>query len=366
MPAPSLLYLAQKACLKITKRIDDIGLIRYDLIRPILQKIENPEKLHELELKSPHLLQHDAELWIEFIKRDVPGFDQLVLPENPDSWYDVYHELLDKNAREVDEDAERMRRALLGLDRQKAQQGAKVVDLQKMRLPKEKPSSMQRHAHFDRKMGGITPVFVSNVKEPGGKGITPYDQTPRWKFETPKLPRLSSSPAPRKSALPLVKRNQRLCTPTHRLNSSASGVVNAPRSLVEDYKRPAEPKIPRPRTNDPRSSMSSLNGISLRESEAKHSKSLLTSSSATSPRTPSINRQNLLIPSRDKALATSPSALNLNDSQFKTTHPSPMQPRQNSPKSSSEETKPISLRPVIRKRPATESVLVKPKRKRVL
>ena len=45
MPADSLLELATRACGRIHKRITDIGHLRYDLVRRILVKIENPEQL---------------------------------------------------------------------------------------------------------------------------------------------------------------------------------------------------------------------------------------------------------------------------------------------------------------------------------
>ncbi|OAX79518.1 hypothetical protein ACJ72_06160 [Emergomyces africanus] len=364
MPAPSLLHLARKACMKIIKRIDDIGLARYDLIRPILQKIENPEQLHELELKSPHLLEHDAEFWIEFIKRDVPGFDELVLPENPDSWYDVYHELLEKTAREVDKDAERMKLALLGLDSKKAKHSSKVVDTKKMRLPREKPTAIQRHAFLDRKMGGISPVFVPTMKQSGGRGLTPFDQAPRWKFEAPKITR----PAAKKSALPFVKRNQRLCIPTHRLNSSASQIVNAPRSLIEDYKRPIEQNIPRPKTKDPRaSSITEPNlGLSInpcsRDPGSNKSK-IVTSSSPTTPsRTSGISRQNSLLFKKEEAsvpeTASPIAARMIHGSSPGDSHTSATKALQNA-------TQPNFARLPVRKRPASESVFVKPKRRRL-
>lgn len=132
-----------------------------------------------------------------------------------------------------------MKRALMGIDSQKEKQKAKIVDAEKLRLPNEKPSSMQKYAFHDRMMGGIAPVFVRATPSASSRGITPYDQTPRWKFEKPKLP---SKQPPKKSAFPFLnKRNQRLCIPTHRLNNAASQVMRAPRALVEDYKLEARP-----------------------------------------------------------------------------------------------------------------------------
>ncbi|KAK2744644.1 hypothetical protein FQN55_006562 [Onygenales sp. PD_40] len=364
MPAPSLLQLARKACIKIIKRIEDIGLARYDLIRPILLKIENPEQLHELELKSPHLLEYDAELWIEFIKRDVPRFNELVLPKNPDSWYDVYHELLEKTAREVDEDAERMRLALLGLDSKKAKHGSKVVDTRKMQLPKEKPTAIQKYAFLDRKMGGIAPVFVPAAKPSGGRGLTPYNQAPRWKFETPKLPRQ----APKKSGLPFVKRNTKLCIPTHRLNNNASQVVRAPRSLVEDYKRPPEPKISK---QDGRATQagttptrtSTRTGTVDSKSSNQHS----LPSPAPSPHHSIIAKSSPPVAGRYKTSAASPPPIGPYASPPEESHSSNAKPLPNIPKFNLDDQKPANPpRPPVRKRPAPESALIMPKKRRAV
>ncbi|KKZ66416.1 hypothetical protein EMCG_07844 [[Emmonsia] crescens] len=258
-----------------------------------------------------------------------------------------------------------MKLALLGLDSKKAKHSSKVVDTQKMRLPKEKPTAIQRHAFLDRKMGGISPFFVPAAKQSGGRGTTPYDQAPRWKFEAPKVPR----PAAKKSALPFVKRNQRLCIPTHRLNSSASQVVNAPRSLIEDYKRPIEQNIPRPKTRDPRpSSSTTTTGGSLglspcsRNPGSKQSKSLTSSSPTTPSRTSGISRQNSLITKNEEASisATSPITVRIHGSgEPRDNHNSTMKALQNTSQSS-------LPRPVVRKRPVSESVLVKPKKRRLL
>lgn len=257
-----------------------------------------------------------------------------------------------------------MKLALLGLDSKKAKHSSKVVDTQKMRLPKEKPTAIQRHAFLDRKMGGISPLFVPAAKQSGGRGTTPYDQAPRWKFEAPKVPR----PAAKKSALPFVKRNQRLCIPTHRLNSSASQVVNAPRSLIEDYKRPIEQNIPRPKTRDPRSSYSTTTGGSVslspcsRNPGSKQSKILTPSSPTTPSRTSGISRQNSLITKNEEASvsATSPITVRIHGSgEPGDSHNSTMKALQNT-------SQPSLPRPVVRKRPVSESVLVKPKKRRLL
>jgi elongin-A len=93
--------------------LDNLGSLPYTLARPILLKVDNPQKLvrhtplllramfaytffvyqHALELASPQFAEHDKELWIEFIKRDIPNWDQYELPEESNDWYQVYCDL---------------------------------------------------------------------------------------------------------------------------------------------------------------------------------------------------------------------------------------------------------------------------------
>ncbi|EGE03823.1 RNA polymerase II transcription factor SIII subunit A [Trichophyton equinum CBS 127.97] len=236
--ASPLLLMARRMCVKVVREITDVGLARYEVIRPILQKIENPQQLHELEQRSPHLLEHDAELWIEFIKRDIYFWETLDLTEPPESWYQFYTSLREQAAKKVDEDAERMRRALQGLDKEKLKHTPRLVDVKQMRLPREKPSTVQRHAHHDRMMGGISPIFALGTKSSD-------EDRPQWRLVPPKLSsRFNSGAASgaRKSALPaVVKRNNRLSTPTHKLNTMASRIIKAPKSFIEDHKQNSGP-----------------------------------------------------------------------------------------------------------------------------
>lgn len=58
-----------------------------------------------IELQSPHIMEEDRELWIEFIKRDIPQWERFELPEKSNCWYDIYRDLLEQVQREVEEDA---------------------------------------------------------------------------------------------------------------------------------------------------------------------------------------------------------------------------------------------------------------------
>ncbi|KAJ5621299.1 hypothetical protein N7528_006082 [Penicillium herquei] len=202
MPAPSLLQLAMATAIRNVKFLDDLGGLPYFLARPLLQKIDNPEKLHALEVRSPHLAKKDKEIWLEFIKRDIPKWERYELPEETDKWYEVYCDLREAVQREIDADAEKMMMALNGIKSER-----------------------------DR----LTPKIVAAPKGKGGHRMRP---TSSARFSGPR-PDFSSSVGKRKQNIfTPQRRNNALAMPTKKLNSRASQVKQAPRSLIEIHRRP--------------------------------------------------------------------------------------------------------------------------------
>lgn len=181
-------------------------------------------------------MQDDNEIWLGFIKRDIPKWEQYDIPEKPESWYDVYCDLRERVQKEVDKDAEQLKMAMEGINSQRARHSSKFVS--DVRLPQQKPSARQRYATYDRKVGGIAPVFAAPsaatlAADPLG--------APAWTFERPQIPRSSESKKSGIFAAP--KRNKALAVPTNKLNGKASQVRVAPRSLIEEHRRPAEPPM---------------------------------------------------------------------------------------------------------------------------
>jgi elongin-A len=140
----------------------------------------------------------------------------------------------------VEEDAEKLKMALDGINSERARHSAKfVTDRRIIPLPRERPTTKQRYASFDRKMGGLTPRFASPR---GGMGSSDPLGAPVWSYERPQLPR----PEKKKSNIfNLTKRNPVLAVPTKQLNNRASQVKQAPLSLIEEHRRPPEPVVPR-------------------------------------------------------------------------------------------------------------------------
>ncbi|KAF9885259.1 hypothetical protein FE257_013057 [Aspergillus nanangensis] len=245
MPAPSLLQLSTATAIRNVKYLNDIGNTPYALARPFLLKIESPEKLRTLELQSPHLIREDTELWLEFIKRDIPRWDEHDLPETSECWYDVYCDLQDRVQRAVDEDAEKLRMALEGISSERAKHSAKfVADRRDIGLPRERPTAKQRYASYDRRMGGIRPVFSS---QRSSMGSSDPQGTSLWSFDRPQVPREAKK---KNSIFTATKRNTVLAVPTQHLNNRASQVKQAPRSLVEEHRRPQQQPVAVPRRRE--------------------------------------------------------------------------------------------------------------------
>ncbi|KAL4910184.1 hypothetical protein BDW74DRAFT_49244 [Aspergillus multicolor] len=204
MSPPTLRQLCTATAIRNVKYLNDIGNIPYALARPFLLKIESPEKLRSLEVQSPHLMNDDAELWLEFIKRDIPKWDEYPLPEQPDCWYDLYCELRDEVQRGVDEDAEKLKMALDGLSSEREKHSTKfVADRRTIGVPRSRTSARHRHSTF----AGFAPK--------------------------------------KKNIFSATRRNNALAVPTKQLNNRATQVQQAPRSLVEAHRRPAEPAVAR-------------------------------------------------------------------------------------------------------------------------
>ncbi|RAK95188.1 elongin A domain-containing protein [Aspergillus ibericus CBS 121593] len=363
MPPPSLLHLCTATAIRNVKHLNDIGNMPYALARPFLLKVESPEKLRSLELQSPHLVRDDEELWLEFIKRDIPRWEEYDLPERPDCWYDVYCDLREQVQRALDEDAEKLKLALDGISSEREKHSAKfVTDRRIIGLPRERPTAKQRYASFDRRMGGIAPVFSSKT----GAGPSDPMGSPAWTFGRPQAPRETKK---KNSIFTATRRNTVLTVPTKHLNNRATQVRQAPRALIEEHRRPAEPAVPRrqetpalrapgrSRSQVSTGSVSQNNPIvnsTLREREARLR--AITSGRATNPQS-----QSPAATSKPVGNApTSPPTRNPSESLAKEARSQLRSGVEDTPASPPQPPRPA----VVRKRPAP-SLFIQPKKKKV-
>ncbi|KAL8699437.1 MAG: hypothetical protein Q9201_006002, partial [Fulgogasparrea decipioides] len=296
MPAPSLNQLVRRMLVKNITMLTDVGDIPYDVIRPILLKIENPEQLvclsdsinyrqSILEKASPQLCGADKELWISFIKRNVPNWkDQLERGTNwekfvklriptwrdivknegldwediakchlagweeemlssmdPKSWWRVYKNMRQEYEEEAQKDAAKLKAAFRGIKSEKnkhqsrmmdgvphipkldGMQYAHAADYNRIKKPPKDTRPMSTVLSF--RSGSKTKVLT-------GKGV--LDKARREAKELSHFTARSS-----------------LSTPTHQLKTLSSKVLVAPPHRVEDFRKPAAPEPLDPSTPKP-------------------------------------------------------------------------------------------------------------------
>ncbi|KAK6434919.1 hypothetical protein LTR95_008893 [Oleoguttula sp. CCFEE 5521] len=120
MPVSSLALMAQRAAIRTLPRIEDVGDTPYELLEPILRRIDNPDHLLKIETNSPHIADKSAPLWQAFITRDIPdGKKKMLYPKNPRSWHKVYRKLRKEEEAKKQSAEDALKRTLLGLKEEK-------------------------------------------------------------------------------------------------------------------------------------------------------------------------------------------------------------------------------------------------------
>ncbi|KAI9835318.1 MAG: hypothetical protein M1819_002462 [Sarea resinae] len=251
--------------------IRDVGDIPYELIRPVLLKLESPDQLRIIEQASSQICGEDAEIWMKFIKRDVPSWQSKPhQPRNPKKWYQVYRKLVKESEEQLNKDAEILKAALDGIKSEKAKHTSRMVDpISDANLPRL-PRSRGMRAPPSRHQTTPSSSSLSFGSGSRTKTTTGKSVIAKAKREAKEMSLFSMS----KSIL---------ATPTHRLNDRASQVRSAPRGLLDEHKRPQNPqymdapspvpqRIMAPRRNNPPPTTASAAGDgtpSMAEREAR-------------------------------------------------------------------------------------------------
>jgi elongin-A len=240
----SLAFLAQKACIKYLKReyspciylsfllkstgINDLGDCPYELIRPVLLKLESPEQLYQLEINSPQIIGHDGEIWLQLIRRDIPDWESKPhQPKDPKNWWKVYRKLKEQIQKDREQGAEKLRAELNSIKDEQEQNFAKVVS--RKDLPRE-PGSQRSRTLYNYNSG--------KTGSKSGHKLSLLDKI-------------------RKEARDA--RVARLNIPASMVPKQPTKVTRAPQSFVDEYKRgaqqrsspsgtdrPMAPRAPRP------------------------------------------------------------------------------------------------------------------------
>ncbi|EHY59470.1 hypothetical protein HRR83_001256 [Exophiala dermatitidis] len=207
MPADSLLAMARRACGRYSARITDIGDLDYELVRPVLMKIENPEKLHQIEQASPQIIGLDAELWLNFIKRDIPDWHlKPHEPKDPKNWYKVYRKLKAEAEQDSKADEAMLKAALANIKKEKEQNVVEIAN----RVPGSYGPS-RRARIFNNYVTGRT----------GSKGANKMTLMEKIRKEARDA------------------KASRMNRPMHELPKRATPVITPPQRFVEDLKQKA-------------------------------------------------------------------------------------------------------------------------------
>lgn len=190
----------------------------------------NHSPQRELERSSPQLCGADAEIWREFIKRDVPRWeDKPHEPKNPQNWYKVYRKLCIESQQEVEKDAEILRAAMQGIQSERAKHTSKVVDSKTVpRLPRMGGMRVE---------GGRT---RTTANKSGNPALLTFGSGSRTKTLTGKDVLEKARREAREMSLFSAKKSI-LAVPTHKLQGKASQVRTAPHGLLEEHKKPSQP-----------------------------------------------------------------------------------------------------------------------------
>jgi len=226
MPVPSLV----DSCTKNIRSLIDVGSFEYWQIRSVLQRVESPEQLHQIELNSPQLLGEDAELWQSFISRHIPNWrTKNYKPKNPKKWYEVYCKYKKEQQEEIARDEEILRNSMMGLKAARETNVSKIVDLKMLpKLPKD-PRMIANNGGVPIKKG------VFRKETPGTLNWTSGSKT--------KMTDGKSVLVRARREAKEISQMGRLAKPTHRLSGALGQVRRAPEGMVKEYKTAAQPAI---------------------------------------------------------------------------------------------------------------------------
>lgn len=211
--------------------LNDVGDFEYWKIRTVLQRIDSPEQLHQIETNSPQIKGEDAELWRTFIKRDIPNWaSKNYAPKNPTKWYEVYCKYKKEQRKDIERDEEILRNTMLGIKKQKETMVSKVVDLRTLpKVPKD-PRMLANN-------GGV-PLG----KKAGAARLPPNSLTWNGGSKTKMKDGKGVLNRARREAREISMRSK-LVTPTGQLIGNKRQIQKAPAGMVNEYRKAADPGL---------------------------------------------------------------------------------------------------------------------------
>lgn len=129
MPAQTLYELAKNRLIQNIHMLTDIGDLPYSFLAPVLRHIQNPSQLIELETQCPQILGETGEIWLRFIKRDIPNWDKKPhQPRDEKNWSKVYKKLKKDAEREKSEQEEQLREQMRALQQDRKGNQTMIID----------------------------------------------------------------------------------------------------------------------------------------------------------------------------------------------------------------------------------------------
>ncbi|OAL51817.1 hypothetical protein IQ07DRAFT_392709 [Pyrenochaeta sp. DS3sAY3a] len=181
MPALSLFELAKKRLIKSIDLLNDVGDLPYHFLESILRFVQNPGQMQELEENCPQLRGETGDIWLKFIKRDIPNWEQKPHePRDPKNWGKVYRKLKKEAEEEKKADAEALKQQFRAIQDDRAQ---------------NKTSIFSTRTHYGERPKQLAIPFSGRIGPPPKTGKVALDKLRKTMFnikvERPKVQQLS-------------------------------------------------------------------------------------------------------------------------------------------------------------------------------
>lgn len=194
----------------------------------------------KVEIASPQICGPDGEIWLEFIKRDVPGWEKKDYePRNPKKWYKAYRQLRLESQREIERDAEELKATMDRIKEDQAKHKAEQVELNIVKVPEGMKSNgriikLSRTPRFYDK--GVNPPPGERQRQKADAGRTTLNNKGKL-FQIRKEAKAMGH-FQKNLGRPGIDtpRDTRLQPATVKRTP-----VTAPRGLIEEHRKPAAP-----------------------------------------------------------------------------------------------------------------------------
>jgi elongin-A len=131
MPVPSLYELAKQRLIKNIDLLNDIGDLPFTFLESVIRNIQNPSQLQQLEESCPQIQGETGDIWMRFIRRDIPEWDKKPhQPRDARNWSKVYRKLKKEAEKEKLEQADALKQQMRSLQQNRAQNKTTIVDSQ--------------------------------------------------------------------------------------------------------------------------------------------------------------------------------------------------------------------------------------------